>query len=178
MNAIFVFSRNLGKSYYDYIKPTIKVVTKYFSHYSGTISRKAFKTVKNLVLACENEHDVAGVLTECLPSILEVLATNVKLIHDGKRIFFPPTHLLVAKSKFVFKQIYKSIRALTGPLLQSELVVNLLNLMVDAVKLCKTENEELGAKFEDLDDCDDEKQEEFQDDYNKNVEILKGIFFL
>jgi len=75
------------------------------------------------------------------------------------------------------KQIYKSIQVLTGPLLQNELVVNLLSLMVGAVKLCQTENGELAAKFEDLDDCDEEKREEFQDDYNKNVEILRGNFF-
>ena len=87
INAIFVLSRNLGKSYYDYIKPTIRIVNKYFSHYSGTISRKAFKIVKNLVLACENEEDVAGVLSECLPAMLDVLQTNVKQIHDGSFLF-------------------------------------------------------------------------------------------
>ena len=54
------------------------------------------------------------------------------------------------------------------------MVLNLLLLMVDAAKLCQKENEELATNFEGLEDYDEEKKEEFQEDYNQNTEILQS----
>ena len=87
MNAIFVLSRNLGKSFYPYIKPTIKIIIKYFNTLSGSIFRKALKTVKNLVMACDNEGEVVEILNGMLPHMLNLLTITIKEVEDGIKYF-------------------------------------------------------------------------------------------
>lgn len=83
VNALYVLSRVLAKSYYQYIEPTLAVLRKNFDHAVKSISRKAMKTIKNLVLACEDETDVVKILNNCLPSMLEQLDVATIKIEDG-----------------------------------------------------------------------------------------------
>ena len=81
--ALYILSKTLRKAFYQYIEPTLVIIKRNFDHVVKTISRKGLKTIKNLVLACENETDVVKILNDCLPAVFEQLNVSIIKIEDG-----------------------------------------------------------------------------------------------
>ena len=75
-NAIFAFSRNLRKDFYPYVAVTVPKILDLFTFHSKVISQKALKIVRNLVIACQNQTEIAEVLATCLPYLLKAIKIN------------------------------------------------------------------------------------------------------
>lgn len=92
MDAIFQISRDLGKAFYPYIEATLMCIKKYFDHTSRSLSRRALKTIKNLVMACENEKDVVELLHLAIPEMLKVLKITLIQIQESKKVILSFSH--------------------------------------------------------------------------------------
>lgn len=81
--TIYNLSRNLEKAFYPYITCTVEKIVKYFGFHVKEIATKSLKTVKGLLLACENESDQADILATCIPNLLEAVQSSI-MKEDGK----------------------------------------------------------------------------------------------
>jgi len=83
--TIFNICRNIEKAFYPYIPYTVEKITKYFGFHVKEIAKKSLKTLKGLLMACQNESDMADILANCLPSLLEAVHSST-LKEDGNFI--------------------------------------------------------------------------------------------
>lgn len=138
-------------------------IKKYFDHISRSLSLRALKTVKNLVMACENEKDVVGVLQLAIPEMLKVLKVTLIQIQE------------TSQSALILNQVYKSVKFLTAPLLSEELVLHIISLLKDAMSLCQKEKMSIVKKYKELDEYDEEKDDEFQGDYEDINDLMDFV---
>lgn len=75
-NSVFSLSRNLGKAFYEYIPATLPIICKYFSEPMALMSEKAVKSIRNFVMACENEKDVVDIINMSFPGMLEAMKSR------------------------------------------------------------------------------------------------------
>lgn len=143
------------------------VIAGYFDHFSKSLSRKALKTVKNLLMACENEPDVVDILHVSIPTMLDLLKTTLTTTQNGKHTSIYFSSVLVSQSEFILSQVYKCLRILTGPYLKEDLVLTLINWIIEATLISQKEKEELAGKYKALEEYDEEKKREFQKEYEE-----------
>ena len=65
------------------------------------------------------------------------------------------------------------MRFLTGPLLDDQVVVGLINWMGEGLALCQKEKLDLLTKFRELEEFDEQKKNEFKEEYEKSNEVMK-----
>lgn len=62
---------------------------------------------------------------------------------------------------------------MTGPLLDEQIVVSIIHWMGESISLCQKAKLELVAQFRKLEEFDEEKKDEFQEEYEQLNELLK-----
>ncbi len=67
-HAMEIISENMGKSFFPFLEPTLKIITEYFTFSkSREIRETAMKTLKHLLMACDTEDKMAIVFNAALP---------------------------------------------------------------------------------------------------------------
>mmetsp|Transcript_13988 Transcript_13988/g.11952 ORF Transcript_13988/g.11952 Transcript_13988/m.11952 type:complete len:465 (+) Transcript_13988:1816-3210(+) len=164
-NSIFSFSRNMGKAFYPYITQTLPVVVNHFEDHMKLIRKKCLKSVNNMVMACQNENDCADILENSLPQMLESMNCRIKVADNNEL-------------HYIWKHLLKSLRILTGPVLSEKLVADIINQAAKTITLCKELKQKVFNQFGDIDECDEEKQDQFQEEFdtvNQLMEIVMDV---
>jgi hypothetical protein len=160
--TIFNISRNLEKSFYPYIPYTLEKVTKYFGFHVKEIAKKSLKTVKSLLMACEQESDMAEILATCIPSLVQA-AQSSGLKED------------VAQVHYILKQINKGLDFLTQPLINDNIIAELINGLSQALTFCDQEKKKVVKESANLEDYDDDKKEEIEARYEEVNNIMQIV---
>lgn len=74
----------------------------------------------------------------------------------------------------MLKQINKNIAFLTTPCLDQNLVASLVNIMAETITVCKSEKNSLLTKFKKLKDVDQEKEDEFTEQYETVNDLMQS----
>lgn len=68
----------------------------------------------------------------------------------------------------------KSLRYLTTPSLNQDLLANMVNYMAEAITLCDKLKQDVLKKFKKLKNYDEEKQEQMQEEYEKINDLMQS----
>ena len=72
----------------------------------------------------------------------------------------------------ILKQITKSLRYLTTPSLPEQVVSGLCSLMGKSIKICEKLKKEVLKEYEKMEDCDEDKEEQFKEEYEEINDLM------
>lgn len=77
---------------------------------------------------------------------------------------------------YIYKQIAKAIDFLNEPVLSEQTVSDLLNSMSSSLTFLSDEKKKIVIKVKELEDCDDQKKEEIENQYEETNNIMHSKF--
>lgn len=116
-------------------------------------------------MCCSNEQQVAEIINNLLPIILEEIEPYFKIRND-------------IEVSVILKLVQRCLDLLKSPLVSLEVVNRILLFLEKSINLCDLLKKQILDDFDNLDEVDEDKEAEMQEDYNYTNEMARSKLFL